>query len=120
MWIHRNPIKSVIITAVAGLVLFFGSCAFFAYSTLDQGISYTYLEVSYEDAVKERDTLLAIALEISPESSKDEVMSLMKKKFPTATTFEKDGYTVYGPLVFKFSEEGKLSDVASTINYQDN
>jgi hypothetical protein len=92
------------------------SNAFWLYKTVDSGVSYSYLNDSYQGA---RSTALQ-ALAILPvatrvDSSQPEVVAAAAKAAGGADAFEKDGYTWVGNIGLKFDTAGRLIEARPSV-----
>lgn len=95
------------------VLLLVASNAWWAYRTLDTGITLTYLRVSHDYATE----ALAQALSILPvvarlDSSREEVVLAARIPGDTTEPFEKDGHIWVGGLGLRFNDRGRL--VAAT------
>ena len=80
------------------------------YGMLDQGISFTYLEVSYDDQVKANKVLGNLIVEGGQEYSQKDLLHLLRQEYPDAFIVESDNKVSMGPNSFVF-ENGRLSSV---------
>ena len=96
--------------AIAGLVLaLVASNGWWAYHTLDRGITVTYLGVALDD----NKTALAQTLAILPvvargEASRDAVIAVATTTEASFEPFEKDGFVWVGRIGLKFDERGRF------------
>jgi hypothetical protein len=108
--------KTPYLTAALTVALV-ASNAFWLYKTVDSGVSYSYLNDSYQGA---RSTALQ-ALAILPvatrvDSSQSEVVAAAAKAGGSADTFEKDGYTWVGNIGLKFDAAGRLIEARPNVD----
>ena len=91
------------------LVLLVGSNAWWAYRTLDNGITQTYLNDSVEHSSRGFNQAVAILPLVARGANRDEILSaaLQASKLGSPP-FEKDGYVFVGELGLKFDNAGKF------------
>jgi hypothetical protein len=99
--------STVTIIALSSLLVF--SNGWWIYSTLDQGISLTYLGVSLED----NQTALSQSLFLSKllgegRTAKADLVSEMEKKFVITDSFEKEGYVWVGKVGLRFDSRDRF------------
>ena len=107
--------KSSYVIAALALVLV-ASNAYWLYSLLDSGVSYSYLHDSYRTArttAVQALAVLPIAARVN--SSPAEVVAAAARADGNAKPFEKEGYTWVGDLGLKFGLDGRLVDAKPSV-----
>ena len=102
------------ITIVILLLALLGSNAYWLYGAIDSGISYSYMNDSFESERGAADQLIAIyPVVIQANSTRDEIVEAARSasRFPDLEAFEKEGFVWVGDIGLKFSEEGRLLEV---------
>lgn len=98
--------------AIVLLVLLIGSNAWWAYRTLDNGITQTYLNDSMEHSSRGFNQAVAILPLVARAASRDEIVSAARQASKLdLPPFEMDGYVFVGELGLKFDTAGKLIGV---------
>ncbi len=96
------------------IVLLVGSNAWWAYRTLDNGITHTYLNDSMEHASRGLNQAMAILPLVAKGANREEIISAASKASNLdSPPFEKDGYVFVGELGLKFDGAGKFVGVKS-------
>lgn len=97
------------------LVCLVGSNTWWAYRAIDDGISYTYLNASYDTAAELSEQTRAIVQVLTqPSALKPEVLAAAARASKAAAPYEKLGYTWVGQLGLKFNEQGRLVHVITS------
>jgi hypothetical protein len=90
-------------------VLLVGSNIFWAYSSLDFGLSYTYLEMSYDDARRTALQALALLPEAArPGVTREVLVAVASRIQPNSEPFEKEGFVWVGNIGLRFDSAGRL------------
>jgi hypothetical protein len=94
------------------IVLLVGSNAWWAYRTLDNGITHTYLNDSMEHTSRGLNQAMAILPLVAKGAHREEIISaaLQASKLDLPP-FEKDGYVFVGELGLKFDNTGRFVGV---------
>lgn len=103
--------KSTLTITILAVALV-ASNAWWAYRTLDAGVTYTYQSVALEDnqeALKQ--ALAAIKASSSPNATKEKIIAAARGSLPSADIFEKDGYVWVGKIGLRFNSNGQLEEV---------
>ena len=103
--------KSSTTAVVALAILLVLSNIFWAYRLLDAGISYTYLESSFETANNAALQALAILPEVaSPSVTRQSIIDAAIRARPGSDVFEKEGFVWVGAIGLRFDENGRLAE----------
>jgi hypothetical protein len=94
-----------------------GSNAYWAYTLLDHGVSYSYLNDSYRTARDiARQALAVIPAAANPSASRESIIAAAKSADPTGSEpFEKDGHLWVGSIGLRFDEAGKLVGASPAV-----
>jgi len=91
------------------LIALLGSNAYWLYQSIDDGISYSYMEASATDCQRMlRVAVAVIPVVADPESTKADVISAAEE-FSGAESFEKDGLIWISGLGLGFDESDRVS-----------
>ena len=77
------------------------------YNTIDLGISYTYLEVSYDDQIEANKVLGNLIVQGGKEYTQKDLLHLLRLEYPDAFIVEEEQKILMGPNSFEF-ENNKL------------
>lgn len=100
----------IVITSLLFALL--SSNAFWAYTTLDSGVTATYQEVTLRENREALDQILAVVPVLTKkDSSKAEILNAAKHPYLTNEPFKKDGAIWVGRLGFVFTEQNHLIEV---------
>jgi len=97
---------------VAGLsVALVASNAWWAYRSLDFGITYTYQQASLDEASQALSQSLAIidALARDPHATREQLVEVAAGAWSSGDPFEKDGYVWVGRLGLEFQPDGAFA-----------
>ena len=100
------------IAIILGIMLLVSN-GWWAYHTLDQGITQTYKEQEFYELKETHNQLAKMMPAISQQLSKDEVIKIASQ-FSDTDKFYKDGCTWVGWVGLKFNQKGKLESVSPT------
>ena len=85
------------------------SNAWWAYITVDTGITHTYQAVSFEETQQALSQALAIIkVSSSPTVTRAQIIEASEKAWSAGEPFEKDGYLWVGRLGLRFDKKGNL------------
>ena len=99
--------STIAILSLSGLLV--ATNAFWLYKMVDAGISYTYLQSSYENARGTALQALALLPEVSSEStSRQAAIDAVQRIQPESMPFEKDGFVWVGHIGLRFDTAGRL------------
>jgi hypothetical protein len=85
------------------------SNAWWAYITVDTGITHTYESVSFEETQQALSQALAIInVSSSPTVTRAQIIEASEKAWSAGEPFENDGYLWVGRLGLRFNKKGKL------------
>jgi len=87
------------------LVLFIASIVFFIYSIIDQGISYTYLKVSYDEQVEANKVLGNLVVRGGQKYSQKDILYLLRQEYPKAFIVEEKNTIRIGSNEFEFEKD---------------
>ena len=105
--------STIAILSLSGLLV--GTNAFWLYKMVDAGISYTYLQSSYDGARGTALQALALLPEVASQStSRQAAIDAVQRIQPEATPFEKDGFVWVGNIGLRFDSAGRLIDARAT------
>lgn len=94
------------------ILLLVGTNAWWAYRTLDNGITRTYLNDSMEHTSRGFNQTVAILPLVARGANQDEIVSAARQASKLdSPPFEKDGYVFVGELGLKFDSAGKFVGV---------
>lgn len=94
------------------LVLLVGSNAWWAYRTVDNGITQTYLNDSMARSSRGLNQAVAILPLVARGAKRDEILSAAKQASKLdLQPFEKEGYVFVGELGLKFDSAGKFFEI---------
>lgn len=94
------------------IALLIGTNAWWAYRTIDNGITQTYLKDSMEHASRGFNQTVAILPLVARGANRDDIVSAAKRASKLdSLPFEKDGYVFVGELGLKFDTAGKFLEV---------
>ena len=79
------------------------SNAYLAVLVIDGGISYTYLDASYDSLNEENETLANLILQGGKDYSKKEFLHLLRQAMPEAFIVEEADKILVGSAVFEFT-----------------
>jgi hypothetical protein len=100
--------------AIVLLVLLIVSNAWWAYRTLDNGITQTYLNDSLQHSSRGFNQAIVILPLVARGAGRDEIiLAAMQASKLDSPAFEKDGYVFVGELGLKFDDSGKFVGVIS-------
>jgi Co/Zn/Cd efflux system component len=106
--------RSTILMSVAIIILLMSN-VWFAYASLDCGVSLSYRDVSLHDnATALRQALAILPTVAAAPTDRDAVIAAALRSADHPDTFEKDGYLYIGRLGLKFSADGKLIDATTS------
>ena len=107
--------RSSVTIAVLACALI-GTNTWWAYKSLDAGISLTYLKASHDTAAELLNQALALLPVVAnPAATRSEVVSAAQSVAATGTTpYEKLGFVWVGQLGLKFNEEGRFLEAVTT------
>ena len=89
-----------------------GSNVWWLMGAIDAGLSYTYLDVSFDANRKAlAQTLALLPVVARCQASRDELMAAAKLPDEQFEPFEKDGFLFTGRIGIKFDDSGKLVEV---------
>jgi hypothetical protein len=101
----RQSTVAISLLAVALVI----SNGWWAYRTLDAGITSTYQSTSLEESQQALAQALAvIKANAGSNPSRAEIIAAAKAAWPEVEPFEKDGYLWVGRLGLRFNEAGRL------------
>ena len=103
---------------VAGLIVaLVATNAMWFYTTIDSGVSYSYLNDSYQGARSTAlQTLAILPVATRLDSSQSEVVAAAANASGGAEPFEKDGYTWVGNIGMKFDANGRLIEAKPSVD----
>jgi len=101
-----NKWKWAFFVCLSVLVL---SGLFFIYSAIDQGVSYTYLEVSYDYQVAANKVLGNLIVQGGKEYSQKDFLHLLRQAYPKEFIVEKENMIIMGHNQFKFENDRLVS-----------
>lgn len=106
--------STVVISLLAvALVL---SNGWWAYRTLDTGITNTYQSASLEDSQQALAQALAVInANAGTKPSREEIIAAAQAAWPAVEPFEKNGYLWVGRLGLRFNEAGRLVEVIAGV-----
>lgn len=85
------------------------SNAWWSYQTLDLGLSYHYLQESFQlKSAQLTQTLSMLPVVANPDASKDDVISSARLRDRKTTPYEKEGFVWVDRLGLQFNDEGRL------------
>ena len=87
------------------LALLLGSTTFFLYVILDQGVSYTYQQVSLEDQVKANEILGNLIVKGAKNYSQKDLLHLLRQANPKAFIVEDYNQISMGQVTFLFEND---------------
>lgn len=100
------------ITATVLLVLLVATNVGWAFMLLDAGVSYTYLQVSFEDNRQALAQVLAVLPLVARENaSREEIIAAALRAGGGGEPFEKEGFVWVGSIGLRFNAEGELQEV---------
>src|SRR5687768_14421581 len=86
-----------------------GTNAWWAYNSIDRGISLAYLQLSYAtESELLKQSLSVLNASASSSVTRDQILQAAQLNDPTNAPFEKEGYVWVGQLGLKFGSDGKL------------
>ncbi len=89
---------------------------FWLYKLVDAGISYTYLQTSYDDARGTALQALALLPEVARQSTNREAaIDAVQRVQPQAMPFEKDGFVWVGDIGLRFDSAGRLLEARPAV-----
>jgi hypothetical protein len=101
--------KAVIAALAVALV---ASNAWWAYHSIDRGISHSYLEVSYSTTSELLKQTVAVLSEgVGSTATREQVIRAAQLGDPTNAPYEKEGYVWVGQLGLIFNAQGQLTKV---------
>lgn len=101
--------KRSTMTIVGLSILLVTSNLYWAYRLLDAGVSYTYLQSSYDDARGTALQALALLPEVArPDATPQKLIAAANRIQPNAEAFEKEGFVWVGEIGLRFDSSGKL------------
>ncbi|WP_139332642.1 hypothetical protein [Aquipseudomonas alcaligenes] len=104
----RKQTIAIVVLSIALLT----TNVWWAYNTIDFGITHTYaMQTCEEDSQALKQTMAILPLVASHSSSPAEIISAALL-WPDEQTFEKDGFTWVGRLGLRFDTQGKLAEVS--------
>ena len=108
--------KRTTIAIVLLSVVLVGSNLFWVYTVLDGAVSYTYLQVSYEDARGTARQALAVLSEVARgNATRQSVIDAAVRAQPDADPFEKEGFVWVGDIGLRFDADGKFIDASPAV-----
>ena len=102
-----NRWKVAFFVAILVLVL---SNIFWVFSVLDQSISYTYLQDSYNEKSRSVSNLGNLIVQGSDQYSKEDLLHLLRQSKPDAFIVDEGDTIIFEQIKFEFSD-GKLVEV---------
>lgn len=103
--------KSTLVISLLAVALI-GSNVWWAYKTVDDGITHTYQEASLEETQQALSQALAIIkVSGSPNVTRTKIIEAAQKAWSAGEPFEKDGYLWVGRLGLRFDKNGHLVEV---------
>lgn len=94
------------------IVLLLASNVWWAYGSIDCGISRTYQGASLDDAtIALRQTLAILPVVASNPADRTVILEAAKRSADSPASFEKDGFIWVGRIGLKFATDGKLLEV---------
>ena len=103
--------RSTIVISLLVLVLL-ASNAWWAYSSIDAGVTRTYLNDSLtETQVALRQTLAILPVVAASPQDRTGIVEAARRSGDGGDTFEKDGYLWVGRLGLRFGSDGRLTKV---------
>lgn len=94
-----NRWKVAFFTCLVFLIL---SNLLFVYSIIDQGVSYTYLEVSFDEQLHANEVLGNLIVRGGGNYSQKDFLHLLRQAYPNEFIVEKDNRISMGPNSFEF------------------
>jgi hypothetical protein len=111
--VAHNRAMSRSTAAIGVLVLaLLASNAWWAYRSIDRGLSYSYLEASYSttsELLKQTVAVVNVGLDTRP--TREQAIRAAQLGDPTNNAYEKEGYVWVGQLGMKFNAQGQLTKV---------
>jgi hypothetical protein len=89
------------------LVAFIATCVLLIYNTIDLGVSYTYLEQSYDEKSQANEVLGNLIVKGGKEYSQQDFLYLLRKEYPKELIVEDGNIIKIGWNMFVF-KDGKL------------
>lgn len=104
----ESPMKRSAIVMTGLSIALVATNAWWAYRSVDFGISYTYQQVSLEKASQALSQSLAIigALAANPDAPRERLVEVAAGAWSSGEPFEKDGYVWVGRLGLEFGPDG--------------
>jgi len=97
----------------AGLI---ATNVFWLYKMVDAGISYTYLQTSYNDARGTALQALALLPEVARQSTtRQAAIDVVQRVQPGSMLFEKDGFVWVGDIGLRFDSAGRLIEARAAV-----
>lgn len=107
--------KSTVAISLLAVVLVLSN-GWWAYRTLDAGITHTYQSASLEESQQALAQALAvIKANAAANPSKAEVIAAAQAAWPAVEPFEKDGYLWVGRLGLRFNDAGRLVEAVTGV-----
>jgi hypothetical protein len=75
------------------------------YVLLDNGTSYTYLRVSYDDQVEVNKVLAKMVVKAHSDHSQQDLLSILRSEYPDAFIVKEGNTLIMGSLVFEFNND---------------
>ena len=107
--------RSTIAIAVLSALLV-GSNLVWAYVVLDGGVSYTYLQSSYDIARSTALQAIAVSAEVARDTAtKQSVIDAAARFQPGVDPFEKEGFVWVGDIGLRFDDTGKFVEAKPAV-----
>lgn len=78
---------------------------FHVFGTLDEGISYTYLKVSYDDQVKANEVLGKLIVKGGQNYSQKDILHILRQEYPEGFIVEEGSTISMGQNYFEFDHD---------------
>jgi hypothetical protein len=99
--------RFVILTLIAVLV---ASNGWWAYSSIDAGVSYTDLGESERVAAEGlKEAMAVINAQALPDAGRDQIIDAAKRAGDVSSVYEKGGYVWVGVIGLRFDSSGRLT-----------
>jgi hypothetical protein len=103
--------------AIVGLsVLLVASNLFWVYTVLDGGVSFTYLQSSYDNARGTALQAIAVSAEVARSTAtRQSVIDAAAQIQPGVDPFEKEGFVWVGDIGLRFDDTGKFVEAKPAV-----